>query len=233
MASNLDFDTQDILLEYENRYAKKFKYNVIRQLDPRTRHYLLLTSLPFTFKDVDIDLKSLWPVKCNVCKTVLQRKFMPTGNLRPLVMVVGDAPSAFGGGFSAIAETGFGRVWVDKQTSILLRTALNTLDIHRFAWYTNLLKCSVPGNRPSSSNEIINCSRHIENELKLLKPKLVILLGRHVADNWRYDIKSVSVYHPSFAVRSGWSYKMYAKHIHKKLEGVGYENIVRNAAVCV
>lgn len=230
---NIGYDMQDVLIECENKYANAFKYNVVKRLTPKVEHYLMMTSLPFVFGRFDFDLREVWPIECIMCKTVLKRRFMPTGNLRPIVIVVGDAPSAFGGCFDKLtANGGFGRAWVDKVTSITLRMAMKELGLHYYAWYTNLLKCSVPNNRPSTDREILNCSFHMEKELKLLNPKFAILLGSHVAKNWNHDIKSVVVYHPSYVVRTGMKLKDYVKHIRKKIEGViDYESLIRDAAV--
>lgn len=208
------------LINFENALADSGKHlfidNSIR--DDLVSDYLLVCSIPFVFtEDIDFELSDVWPIKCSECDSVVNRKFYPTGNLRPKIIVVGDAPSAYGGCFS---ERGLGRAWLDKRTCVLLRMALDKLNLHRFAWYTNLLKCSVPENRPSSKNEIKMCKRNLDNEMKFLKPKLAILLGKHVSDNWDYDIKSVSVYHPSYAVRVGMKVDGYAKHIKSKLKGV-------------
>jgi len=44
---------------------------------------------------------------------------------------------------------------------------------------TNILKCRPPGNRDPLPNEVAACTPILEEQLQVLKPKLLVALGRH------------------------------------------------------
>lgn len=220
LAKELDFSSQNILVDLENELADQYEYNVFDKFNNNIRKFILLTSIPYTIgKNINFELKQLWFNKCTKCHSVLNnRLFLSTGNLRPKIIVVGDAPSAFGGLFEDRTNEGLtGRVWVDKQSSIILRKALDLLGLHHVAWYTNLLKCSMINNIPSTTIEIKNCAVNIINEINLLKPKIALLLGNHVNENWSYEMKSYKVFHPSYIIRINKDYRWYANHIKEVL----------------
>ena len=99
---------------------------------------------------------------------------------------------------------------------------------HKYDYFTsNLLHCHPPGNRPSKDNEIKNCLSFLFKEIKLVKPKLVIILGKQTM--WdlsqtgkinfpstsmkiidcpklsfsKYLTKITWVYHPAYFYRKG------------------------------
>ncbi|MDB5712588.1 MAG: glycosylase [Sphingomonas bacterium] len=43
---------------------------------------------------------------------------------------------------------------------------------------SNVVHCHPPGNRPSHEHEIVNCSPYLHRELDIVRPRLVITLGR-------------------------------------------------------
>ncbi len=45
-------------------------------------------------------------------------------------------------------------------------------------WITNVVKAHPPGNRPSQPSEIANCLPYLIEEIKIIKPKIIITLGR-------------------------------------------------------
>jgi len=216
-------EKQKKLILRENKKADKFKYNHIVDLETY-RKFLFFTSIPFVCGDINFDLKDLWPHDCYKCDSTMNRRFFPTGNLKPKIMVIGDAPSFRGGEecFELYNSRDNGRVWVNykSRTSMILRKALNFLNLHHLCWYTNLLKCSVLDNRPSNMNEINNCFPNLKKEIELLKPKLLLILGNHVNsvfNSMNFNILIKKIYHPSYAVRIGMTYKDYAKHIKEVL----------------
>lgn len=215
MAKTLSFGSQSILRLVEDEFAKEFKINLFDYNSIKVEHYLLLTSLPFSFSSVDIELEDLWHLNCKKCKTVIYRKTMPTGNLKPRIFVVGDAPGVGDGE----KKDRFDRVWVYGQSSHLLRKALFDVGIYFDCWFTNLLKCSTPKNRPSTDREVKACISQLEIEIKLLKPKKILLLGRNVQDKFPdFGIPTISIYHPTHFVRKGLDYKKYAEIIREGLK---------------
>lgn len=215
MAETLSFSSQSILRLVEDEFAKEFKINLFDYNSKEVEHYLLLTSLPFSFTDININLEDLWHLDCRKCKTVIYRKTMPTGSLRPRIFVVGDAPGVGDGE----KKDRFDRIWVYGQSSHLLRKALFYAGIYFDCWFTNLLKCSTPRNRPSIDKEVKACASQLEIEIKLLKPKKILLLGRNVQDKFPdFGIPTVNLYHPTWFVRKGLDYKKYAEIIKEELK---------------
>ena len=43
---------------------------------------------------------------------------------------------------------------------------------------TNMLKCQAPGNRDPSAEEIMACDKHLEAQLEIIQPELIVTLGR-------------------------------------------------------
>lgn len=214
MAETLSFGSQSILRLVEDEIAKEFNVNLFNNVDEDIKHYLLLTSLPFSFTNVDINLEDLWHLDCRKCKTVIYRKTMPTGNLNPEYFIVGDAPGVGDGE----KKDRFDRVWVYGQSSHLLRKALLDISVYFDCWFTNLLKCSTPKNRPSTDMEVKACTSQLETEIKLLKPKKILLLGRNVQSMFPdFGVPRTNIPHPTWFVRKGFGYKEYAKIISKSI----------------
>ena len=46
-------------------------------------------------------------------------------------------------------------------------------------YMTNLIKCYIPKCRRPSKNEIEQCAKHLEKELNIINPKLIVPLGFH------------------------------------------------------
>lgn len=212
-AQSFCFNTQKMLREVEDEYIKQYiyVYNYFNDLTDDVKHYLLLTSLPFVISGKPrAKLDDLWPIDCRICDTVVHRKVVPTGNLSPKYIVIGDAASVVG---DYLDDGEFERAWVYKQTSHILRQTLAKLGIHYYAWYTNLIKCSTPGNRPTTEAEVKVCSRNLKKEIELLQPEIAIVLGKHVAENVKLKLKTIQVYHPSYFVRQGKTWIDYYKYL--------------------
>lgn len=215
MAETLNFDTQYKLRLVEDEIAKEFGINIFNSINKNIARYLLLTSLPFAFRKINFELEELWDLNCKKCHTVIYRKTVPTGNLRPKNFVIGDAPGVGDGELS----DRFDRAWVYGPSSHLLRKALLEIGEYFNSWFTNILKCSTPKNRPSNSDEIKECKLQLKKEINLLKPKRIILLGKHIQNIFfDFGIPIIKLYHPSYFIRKGKSYKEYSKILKEKLK---------------
>ena len=86
-------------------------------------------------------------------------------------MIVGEAP-----GFNEDLQ---GKPFVG-QAGKLLETLLEGIGLSRLDVYiTNVLKCRPPSNRDPMPNEVEACAPFLERQLRLINPKVVIVLGRH------------------------------------------------------
>ena len=134
-----------------------------------------------------------------------------TGPCPADIMIVGEAP-----GFNEDVQ---GKPFVG-QAGKLLDTLLAGIGLRREDVYiTNVLKCRPPQNRDPMPNEVEACAPYLTWQLKLVEPKVVIVLGRHALERLipghgpisrvhgqlveRGGINYVAVYHPAAALHNG------------------------------
>jgi uracil-DNA glycosylase family 4 len=126
-------------------------------------------------------------------------------------MIVGEAP-----GFN---EDRQGEPFVGAAgkllDTLLARIGLSRSDV----FITNVLKCRPPMNRDPMPNEAESCSPYLNRQLELVRPKVVLILGRHALERLmpgqgsitrvhgtmvkRGDIAYVPLYHPAAALHNG------------------------------
>lgn len=114
--------------------------------------------------------------ECKRCDLWKSRKNAVPGEgpLNPTVMLVGEAPGK--------VEDDKGRPFVGPAGK-LLDKLLAISGINRSEVYiTNVVKCRPPGNRDPRGNEIVACSPYLERQIFMLKPKIIMALGRHAAN---------------------------------------------------
>jgi DNA polymerase len=88
-------------------------------------------------------------------------------------MVVGEAPGA--------DEDASGRPFVGKAGQLLTRM-LAAIGLAREEVYiANVLKCRPPENRPPRPEEVASCRPYLQEQIRLLRPELVLVLGNHAA----------------------------------------------------
>ena len=93
------------------------------------------------------------------------------GSATARVVVVGEAPGA--------SEDRAGKPFVGRAGR-LLDEVLDRAGLARDAvWVTNVVKARPPGNRDPTPAEVAHCLPWLQAELALLRPWLVVPLGRH------------------------------------------------------
>jgi len=127
------------------------------------------------------------------------------------VMIVGEAP-----GFNEDVQ---GLPFVGAAGR-LLDTLLEQIGLSRQqVFITNILKCRPPQNRDPMPNEVESCSPYLARQLALIKPKVVLVLGRHALERLlpgqgsisrihgslvrRGEVAYVPLYHPAAALHNG------------------------------
>ena len=127
------------------------------------------------------------------------------------IMIVGEAP-----GFN---EDRQGEPFVGAAGK-LLDTLLARIGLGRSDVYiTNVLKCRPPQNRDPMPNEVESCSPYLARQLSMIKPKVVLILGRHALERLlpgqgsisrihgslvrRGDVAYVPLFHPAAALHNG------------------------------
>jgi len=110
---------------------------------------------------------------CALCRT--RRNTVPgVGSTTAGWMFVGEAPGA--------EEDAQGEPFVG-QAGRLLDNMLKAIGLDRAkdVYIANVLKCRPPGNRNPEPGEVAKCSPYLERQLALIKPGLIVALGRFAA----------------------------------------------------
>ncbi|WP_129114318.1 uracil-DNA glycosylase [Halegenticoccus tardaugens] len=100
------------------------------------------------------------------------------------VMVVGEAP----GSGNPDAETWKGGnhtgfAYTSRHSGRRIRALFDELGYGERTYYTNAVKCFPRGddgsNREPAGEELANCRTHLETELELIDPTIVVATGKH------------------------------------------------------
>jgi uracil-DNA glycosylase family 4 len=106
--------------------------------------------------------------KCRLCETRKNVVF-GVGNREADIMFIGEGPGA--------DEDAQGEPFVGKAGK-LMNMAFDMLGIKREEVYiANIVKCRPPNNRNPQDDEAENCLNYLRNQVILVKPKIIVLLG--------------------------------------------------------
>ena len=152
-------------------------------------------------------------VECTSCNLSETRKnvVVGKGNESAQVVIIGEGP----GEQEDITGLPFvGRSWK------MLDTALSSVDIDPLedCYITNIVKCRPPNNRKPSAVESEACMPWLNEQINLLKPKIIILAGStavqsflgidepisKIRGQWieKDNIKYMPIFHPSYLLRN-------------------------------
>ena len=73
---------------------------------------------------------------------------------------------------------------------LLRKAGLERKDV----FITNVVKCRPPGNREPQENELSACRYFLEHQIEIIKPRLIVTLGRFSMANYFHEAK-ISVIH--------------------------------------
>jgi uracil-DNA glycosylase len=149
-------------------------------------------------------------------------------------LVIGEAPGA--------EEDKRGEPFVGRAGQ-LLNSMLAGIGLARETVYiANILKCRPPNNRDPKVEEVACCEPYLLAQIELLKPKLILAVGRIAAQNLlkvqtpigklrgqrhsfgAHSIPLVVTYHPAYLLRSpgekrrAWEDLLFAQRIFRELE---------------
>lgn len=114
---------------------------------------------------------------CNRCKLCSCRKniVFGVGNKNADIMFIGEGPGA--------DEDIQGEPFVGKAGQ-LMNKAFEALEIERENVYIgNIIKCRPPQNRDPEPDEAKACKDYLRNQVILVKPKIIVLLGNVALKN--------------------------------------------------
>jgi DNA polymerase len=158
--------------------------------------------------------------RCAACSLGAGRKNAVPGEgvARPLVLVIGEGPGA--------DEDASGRPFGGKAGQRLDRMLASVgLSRQKNCFIANTVKCRPPKNRDPLPEETAACSRFLARQIRLLRPKIILCVGRIAAQTMLRtgasmgslrgnfvpcqaagDIPLLATYHPSAILRDE-SYK--------------------------
>lgn len=119
-------------------------------------------------------------VECNNCKKCKlcqgrNNVVIGTGNKKADLMFIGEGPGA--------DEDAQGIPFVGKAGK-LMNTAFQGIGIKREEVYiANVVKCRPPNNRNPEDDEARACLDYLRNQVILVKPKIIVLLGNVALKN--------------------------------------------------
>ena len=149
-------------------------------------------------------------VQCGLHNTRTQTVF-GVGDPNADWMLVGEAPGA--------EEDRLGDPFVG-QAGKLLDNMLATIGLSRSknVYIANVLKCRPPGNRNPEPEEVAKCSPFLLQQIALVKPKLILAMGRFAAQTllatdasiaslrgrvFQYaGVPTIVTYHPAYLLRN-------------------------------
>ncbi len=125
-----------------------------------------------TWEELEASIK-----QCNKCKLCQNRTniVFGTGNKQAKVMLIGEGPGA--------DEDKEGIPFVGKAGQ-LMNKALAGLGLNREELYiANIVKCRPPSNRVPEEDEANACLDYLRNQVLLVKPSIIVLLGSTALKN--------------------------------------------------
>jgi uracil-DNA glycosylase len=154
--------------------------------------------------DSIMDLETLYKEirnckKCRLYKT--SGNVVPgEGNATAKVMLVGQNPGR--------TEDKTGRPFVGRAGKYLDKV-LQKIGIDRKSLFiTSVVKHASPGNRKPKADEIDACMPYLEEQIRLIKPRVIVLMGKVACKTPRStNIEYIETYHPAAAMRNGSSGK--------------------------
>jgi DNA polymerase len=149
--------------------------------------------------------------KCRLCETRTNVVFA-RGRARNRVMFIGEAPGA--------DEDVQGLPFVGRAGK-LLDQIIDAIGFDREEIYVaNILKCRPPQNRDPRPDEIAACTPYLEEQIRLVRPKIICALGKFAAQfltgkpqatmgqlrgkihYYRDEIMVLPTYHPAALLRN-------------------------------
>ncbi len=171
---------------------------------------------------------------CRKCAALVRcrSRVVPGDGAAPAsVMFVGIAPGRFGGDRSGIPFSG-------DRSGNLLRAMIARAGLSA-VFITNLVRCNPRDergrNRDPSAREIANCREHLAAEIAMVRPRVIVCLGRMA---WRQIAGADApfaprrpavrecagaivypMYHPGYVIRGAYSQRRYERDF-TRLSGI-------------
>jgi len=126
------------------------------------------------------------------------------------IMFIGEGPGA--------EEDRTGRPFVGQAGQMLDRMIVATGFQRAQTYIANVVKCRPPGNRDPKDDEIAACSAFLDRQIELIRPDVILALGRFAANRltgtdkplgalrgrWSHykGVPLLATYHPAYLLRT-------------------------------
>ncbi|KVH62048.1 DNA polymerase [Burkholderia sp. MSMB1072] len=185
---------------------------------------------------LDWDALAARVADCTLCRLCEKRTntVFGVGDREADWMLIGEAPGE--------NEDKQGEPFVG-QAGKLLDNMLQALSLKRGdnVYIANVIKCRPPGNRNPEPDEVASCEPYLQRQVALVKPKLIVALGRFAAQTLLKTDASIAslrgrvhayegvpvivTYHPAYLLRSlqdkskAWADLCLARDTFRRAEG--------------
>ena len=149
-------------------------------------------------------------VKCSL-STTRKNVVFGRGNPNSKLFVVGEGPGQ--------QEDEQGLAFVGRAGKMLDSVFLSVgIDTNKDCYISNVVKCRPPNNRKPLANEVKECMPWLNEQIELIKPKVIVLAGSTAVQSYlnidepisklrgkwifRDDIKYMPIFHPSYLLRN-------------------------------
>ncbi len=205
-----------VRVKKETKISKK--ENIVKETKPlyKPKHTPELDKfkIPDGNKNAQLDALKNLIGSCDMCPELANYRkniVFGAGNPDADVLFIGEAPGR--------DEDVQGVPFVGRSGRLLTDIIEKGMNIKREDVYiANILKCRPPNNRDPLSQEEVNCTPFLNKQLEIIKPKVIITLGRYAAQyilnttvaigklrgNF-HDYKGTPVmptYHPAYLIRN-------------------------------
>lgn len=199
-----DSKTKTALLKFEYEKLLPLQFPYVLYDVPNV--WMKYTALPWSPNELDVSLAETMrnSLACFTCPLVLKQHVIGGGNIYdPKYAFIGDAPGA--GNVKDIIPVA--TTFCNGPTSKIVRSAAHAVGILQQSYFSNMLKCALPGNRAGNETEYKNCRKFISAELMSF-PNLEIIFSLGKASFTKLlsmtftNAKVVPLLHPAYFLRS-------------------------------
>lgn len=132
------------------------------------------------------------------------------GSAEAQIMFIGEGPGFY--------EDQQGRPFVGASGKFLDSLLASIGLDRRTVFVANVVKCRPPDNRDPQPDEIAACGKHLDEQISVIQPKVIVTLGRHSMQRYfpgeaigkvhgqprrKGEIIVVPMYHPAAALHQG------------------------------
>ena len=149
-------------------------------------------------------------VKCSL-STTRKNVVFGRGNPNSKLFVVGEGPGQ--------QEDEQGLAFVGRAGKMLDSVFLSVgIDTNEDCYISNIVKCRPPNNRKPLSNEVKECLPWLNEQIEMIKPKVIVLAGSTAVQSYlnidepisklrgkwiiKEGIKYMPIFHPSYLLRN-------------------------------